>query len=208
MVDSLDSPLHLLEPTDPKLDEKSSEVAPDELLQESIQNLVQRMFIFARGEQSDRKGMVLVGLAAPQVGVLKRIILVDLKADGKGRVGELIALINPKIMDHSNDTEEWYEGCYSTGNLAGIVRRSTWIDVSALTVDGKPWNARLEHYPARIVQHEIDHLDGIRFPQRDLKDGVVHLIDPDDMSGYRNREEWRNWKHTLPQSDWKSILTS
>jgi len=95
-----------------------------------------------------------VGLAAPQVGVSLRLVVVGYKQ-------HQLALVNPVIVDQSG--EEWgEEGCLSLPDLTVVVPRSTRITVSAHSPSGRPIQLKqLGGYVARIIQHEIDHLDGI-----------------------------------------------
>src|SRR3989344_4976142 len=78
-----------------------------------IQLIIQKMLKVAGVEQKDKKKPVMVGLAAPQIGIKKRIILVDIKANGKGKVGKIKVYINPEIIWKSKEEGEWYEGCFS-----------------------------------------------------------------------------------------------
>jgi peptide deformylase len=98
-----------------------------------------------------------VGLAAPQVGVNKRIIIVFM--DGKS----VIPMINPEIIDYSKETEFGEEGCLSLPGKWGQVERYRQILVQYKDEKGDKRVLRLEGFNARIVQHEIDHLDGILF---------------------------------------------
>lgn len=97
-----------------------------------------------------------VGLAAPQVGISKRVIVLD---DGEG----LIEMINPEIVARSGEQMEPTEGCLSIPNLVGEVRRSQKILVQGFDRHGEAWEIEAEGYLARIFQHEIDHLNGILF---------------------------------------------
>lgn len=103
-----------------------------------------------------------VGLAAPQVGVSQRIIVVDTG-------DEIIGLINP-IIEEASGAEVDVEGCLSIPNKRGYVSRAARIVVSGLRPDGKQVRFPAEGYVARIFQHEIDHLDGILFTDK-LVDG-------------------------------------
>ena len=96
-----------------------------------------------------------VGLAAPQVGILKRVVVVDI---GEG----LIKLINPEIIDQKGEQQD-YEGCLSTPGIIGEVNRPNWVKVKALNENGK--NVELEGTGllARVFCHEIDHLAGTLF---------------------------------------------
>jgi peptide deformylase len=104
-----------------------------------------------------------VGLAAPQVGVNKRLIVVSLMKDYDEETFRTIAMLNPEIIEHSEDMCTDQEGCLSVPGERGDVVRWCWIKVTFLDPEGKKYAMRLEWLPARIVQHEIDHLDGILF---------------------------------------------
>jgi len=95
-----------------------------------------------------------VGLAAPQVGVLKRLIAVDI---GK----KPFALINPVITKKSKETFVGEEGCLSFPKVFIAINRATEIEVEALNIDGKPIKLKAKDFAARVLQHEIDHLNGI-----------------------------------------------
>lgn len=102
-----------------------------------------------------------VGLAAPQVGVSKRVVVVD--------VGEGVwELINPEIVSHDGE-ELGVEGCLSIPGVAGEVSRAVRVKVRALNRDGQQQLISAEGLGARALQHEIDHLDGILFIDRATK---------------------------------------
>ena len=100
-----------------------------------------------------------VGLAAPQVGVSKRIIVIDGEEDG------LIVLINPMIVKSEGEVVE-EEGCLSLPGIYSQVKRSSKVTVKALDENGDPIEITKEGLTARALQHEIDHLDGILFIDR------------------------------------------
>jgi peptide deformylase len=96
-----------------------------------------------------------VGLAANQVGVARRIAVID--ADG-----QRFAMVNPRIVSaEGKDTAE--EGCLSIPDVFGDVTRPATVVLEALDRDGKPFRLEASGLPARAIQHEIDHLDGILF---------------------------------------------
>jgi peptide deformylase len=198
--------LQWLDCQDPVLDLPSCEVNIEEIQHSTMQNLFEAMIRFARGEQSDLQKHVLVGLAAPQIGQRIRVILVDTKADGKGGVGDLHLYINPEIIETSSETNSWYEGCFSTGNVKGIVTRPSWITVKAFDRNGDKVFETHSGYVARIFQHEIDHLNGIRFPDRVSQQDQLHIVKGEEMDAYRNQGEWRNWKMMISQQDWKKHM--
>ncbi len=97
-----------------------------------------------------------VGLAAPQVGVLKRVIVLD------GGKNPPIALINPVILEQNGEQAE-AESCLSVPGRSGIVDRPQWVRVRGLGLDGKEHTYNGEGLFARAVCHEIDHLNGTVF---------------------------------------------
>jgi peptide deformylase len=116
-----------------------------------------------------------VGLAAPQVGVSQRVIVVEVaegSEDGGGaessepRPTKLYALVNPEITRHSAALEPGTEGCLSIPGYLGEVERFSWATVKALDRHGKPFKLKVRGWPARVFQHEIDHLDGVLFIDR------------------------------------------
>jgi len=106
-----------------------------------------------------------VGLAAPQVGISKRIAVVDIREDNK------IVLINPEIIAEEGKAI-MEEGCLSIPGETGDVIRSQKITVRSLDRNGNEIKFEAEGYEARAIQHEIDHLDGVLFI-----DKVVKMVD-------------------------------
>jgi peptide deformylase len=100
-----------------------------------------------------------VGLAAPQVGISLRILVMD---DGKRGAR---ALLNPSITERRGSVVE-EEGCLSLPGVFGDVERSKWISVSALDENGAPISFEAQGLQAKVIQHEIDHLDGVLFIDR------------------------------------------
>ncbi|MEA2087428.1 MAG: peptide deformylase [Candidatus Caldatribacteriota bacterium] len=141
--------LEIKEYGDPVLREKA---LPVEEVTPEILNLIKDM---AETMYADSG----VGLAAPQVGVSKRIILVDGEEDG------LIVLINPIITQSEGEVVE-EEGCLSIPGVYSKVRRSSKVTIKALNENGDPIEITKEGLTARAFQHEIDHLDGILFIDR------------------------------------------
>jgi len=97
-----------------------------------------------------------VGLAAPQVGVLRRVVIVDM---GKGKLQEFI---NPEII-YTEGKQEEVEGCLSCPGKAGIVERPAKVTVRALNIAGETFEATGTELIARCFCHEIDHLDGVLY---------------------------------------------
>ncbi len=104
-----------------------------------------------------------VGLAAPQVHESLRVFVAVLDADGES---DAQAIINPEITVLGSGLVEGWEGCLSIPDIRGRVPRSPHIRVSALNREGKRIEIEAHDFPARVIQHETDHLDGILFFDR------------------------------------------
>ncbi|HUV37399.1 MAG TPA: peptide deformylase [Patescibacteria group bacterium] len=104
-----------------------------------------------------------VGLAAPQVGVSKRIAVVNPEPKNSET---LIAMINPHIVVTSSETTSVEEGCLSVPDIRGNVIRPTSIEVAYQDGEGREHRIEIDGIVARIIQHEVDHLDGILFVDR------------------------------------------
>jgi len=96
-------------------------------------------------------------LAAPQVGISKRIIIISPRAVR----GEEQIYINPEIIHFSDQQETGLEGCLSVPNVSCEVRRAKKITLKALNLEGKSLLEEFQNFPARVVQHEVDHLNGV-----------------------------------------------
>jgi peptide deformylase len=137
---------------DPILRQRANEVAE---ISEVTKQLIRDMFETMYAEEG-------VGLAAPQVGIAERIIVIDPQQDDL----PAFALINPEIVEASKETEKGEEGCLSIPGLRELVERSYSVMVRGLTPEGQARELNLEGLPARIIQHEVDHLDGVLFIDR------------------------------------------
>jgi peptide deformylase len=114
-----------------------------------------------------------VGLAAPQLGILERVIVYDV---GEG----WRAIVNPQIVRSSGEQMEPPEGCLSLPGLQGIVKRYNEIVVKGLDQFEKPIRLRVDGYASRVIQHEVDHLDGILFIDRAEKE-TLHWVTAEEM---------------------------
>jgi peptide deformylase len=106
-----------------------------------------------------------VGLAAPQVHQSLRLFVAQLDPDGGGD-GEVVTIINPQVDVVGSNTVEGWEGCLSIPDIRGMVPRAAEIKLSALDRHGKRLEIDAKEFPARVIQHETDHLDGILFFDR------------------------------------------
>ena len=103
-----------------------------------------------------------IGLAAPQVGLSQRLIVVDVKEDGR----EPLALLDPRVAEFGPETEKYEEGCLSIPGVAAAVERPVTAVVEALDAQGNAVRIQADGMLARCLQHEIDHLDGVLFIDR------------------------------------------
>lgn len=133
---------------DPVLRMRAREVTT---FDEALEALVERMVRIMRGSQG-------VGLAAPQIGVLQRVLVHQADEDA-----DPVALVNARVVEHGAEFETMEEGCLSLGAAAVTVdvERPLRVVVEASSVEGEPLRLEAEGLEARVIQHEIDHLDGV-----------------------------------------------
>jgi len=158
---------------DPILRKKSKKVKHfGEALQVLIDDMVETM--------QAAKG---VGLAAPQVGVLERIIVIQLPEDEENpQSGKLFALCNPQII-RAEGEEEAEEGCLCLPGYVGDVKRATSVTVKAQDRRGKKVRIKAEGFLARVFQHETDHLDGILYIGRvESLDKIRRIVPPEEVT--------------------------
>lgn len=107
-----------------------------------------------------------IGLAAPQIGKSIRLCIINLEHMGLPP----FALINPKILKKSLKKVEMEEGCLSIPGLFGIVRRPEKITIEALNLSGEKHKFQADGMLSRVIQHEVDHLDGVLFTSKMIKE--------------------------------------
>ncbi len=134
------------------------------------------------GEVTDRIRMILddmvetmrdadgVGLAAPQVGIMRRMFVAEPEPD------EVYYFVDPQILSQEGE-EEADEGCLSVPEMVGTVVRPAKIVITGLDRDGNEQTCTFEGFPARVMCHEYDHLDGILYPDRATK---MYHVEPQD----------------------------
>jgi peptide deformylase len=109
------------------------------------------------------------GLAAPQIGVGKRLVIFGVDHNPRYPDAEAVpftVLVNPKLVMLTREVEEDWEGCLSVPGMRGVVPRYTQLRYTGFDIEGNPIERVAEGFHARVVQHECDHLDGILYPQR------------------------------------------
>ena len=115
--------------------------------------------------------MGIVGIAAPQIGILKRIVMFEVPAEHPRYKTDGVAipmrtLINPSYRPLNDERNFEWEACLSVPGMIGQVPRYTHIEYQYTDLDGKLHEYAASHFHARVVQHELDHLDGILYPLR------------------------------------------
>jgi peptide deformylase len=144
--------LRILKYPHPALRADNADITPEELEDGSIVKIAKEMLLVMYAANG-------VGLAAPQVGINKRLMVYNDSGDPKRWLEETV-LVNPKIVEYSPTTDIELEGCLSFPNMNGDVERSKWVKVEALSTKGKKIKKKLSGWTARVFQHEYDHLDG------------------------------------------------
>jgi len=138
---------------DPVLRMRANEVAE---FDEALRTLVERMSALMQEAAG-------VGLAAPQVGILRRVLVYQ-----AGEEEPVVALVNPELAERSEESEVGEEGCLSLGAATVVVEveRPVAVTVKASDPDGNEVEIEAEGLAARVIQHEIDHLDGVLILER------------------------------------------
>ena len=125
------------------------------------------------------------GIAAPQVGVSVRVVIFEVAANPRYPRAEAVpytVLINPELEPLGTEQEDGWEGCLSVPGLRGLVPRYSHLRYRGFDLDGRPLDRTVSGFHARVVQHEVDHLDGILYPMRitDLRNlGYEDVLVPD-----------------------------
>ena len=140
---------------DPVLREEAEEVT---VFDDDLRHLVRDMFETMYHADG-------IGLAAPQIGLSRRIIVVDLRVE-EGEEPRSVALVNPRVVWESDDIEKESEGCLSIPGLEEVVKRPASVRVEGQDPDGNDVVVEADGLFARALQHEIDHVDGILFIDR------------------------------------------
>ena len=143
----------------PHLREKSAKVRE---LNEQLVALIRDMTDAALDWEASRPHEISAALAAVQIDRLDRVVIVRSDFEDKGS-NDFTALINPEIVKYEGKLVDDYEGCLSVSNVYGKVPRYSKIRVKALNAEGQEVRFKAEGFLARVIQHEIDHTNGIVF---------------------------------------------
>ena len=164
----------------PALHAIAEEITHEEFSDGTVKKILKDMRSALHGYKVD--GFTAVAIAAPQIGVSKRIFIIQDQSKDRDALPTIIA-INPTIIKFSKKTHEVGEGCLSIPEYYGLVRRSTNVTLRAYDENGKVFERGAGSLLAQIIQHEYDHLDGILFTDR-----ASEVWHKDDLKKQRAKE--------------------
>lgn len=147
----------------PALHAIAEEITPEEFSDGTLKKLVKDMRSALLSYKVD--GFTAVAIAAPQIGISKRVFMIEDQSKDRDALPSIIA-VNPQIVKFSKETHEVGEGCLSIPEYYGLVRRSTKVTLWYYDEHGKKQERGSSALLAQIIQHEYDHLDGILFTDR------------------------------------------
>ena len=153
---------------DERLRQKSTKVG---VVDDEVLKIIEKMRMLSLDWQKDQPYVLSSAMAAPQMGVLKRIIIVRDDMEDKSKAS-FTALINPEVIKTEGKVVKDFEGCLSVPFIYGKVPRATKVKIKALLEDGTEVRVKATDELARILQHEIDHLNGVLF--------IDHIRDDED----------------------------
>ncbi len=153
----------LVAPNHPALHTIAEEITKEEIENGFVEKLLKDMRDALKKYSVD--GFTAVAIAAPQIGVSKRLFIIEDQSSDRDSLPSLVA-INPKIVKFSKKTHLVGEGCLSIPDLYGEVKRHTNVTLRAQDEHGKKYERGAGNLLAQIIQHETDHLDGILFTDR------------------------------------------
>lgn len=126
-----------------------------------------------------------VGIAAPQIGWFERVFLMTEAGGGDEGEPEVMTFVNPEIVWQSEEFDWAWEGCLSVPGLRGWIRRPAAVSVRGLNAAGQAISHEFTGWPARVFQHEFDHLEGMLYPYRALD--TRHLV---SLESLEFRADW------------------
>jgi peptide deformylase len=147
----------------PALHQLAEEITPEEIADGTVTKIVKDLKAAIKEYAVD--GFVAVAIAAPQIGISKRLFLIDDQSDSRDALPSFVA-INPKIIKSSKKTHTVGEGCLSVPDYYGLVKRHRNVTLRATDEHGAVFERGAGGLLAQIIQHECDHLDGILFTDR------------------------------------------
>jgi peptide deformylase len=131
-----------------------------------------------------------VGLAAPQIGQSIRLLVAEYVPDKESKEKEQgfkVALVNPEIVKRSEEMADGYEGCLSIPGWIGEVPRHVSVTVKGQNIEGREVRIKANDYFARVLQHEVDHLDGILFTDRIVNIKTLQRMEEEGLTEEQER---------------------
>lgn len=147
----------------PALHTIAEEITPEEFQNGTVTKIIKELRSAIKKYKVD--GFTAVAIAAPQIGISKRVFLIEDQSRDADRLPTIIAA-NPRFTKVSKKSRVAGEGCLSIPDQYGLVRRATNVTIEAYDETGKKWSRGAGGLLAQIMQHEYDHLDGILFTER------------------------------------------
>jgi peptide deformylase len=190
--------LQVLKPQEELLRKKCMPLSKKDLKNKVIQKEIDELVNFVygknnKGEKRNKNMVMTVGLSANQVGIDKRVSVVDL-AIGRKKYSDIHVLINPEIIWKSKTLIERSESCINLPNVWGIVKRSKKVKVKALDRSGNELLLTLVGWPAILLQHETDHLNGKLFIDKLQDPKRAHLVKAGEYKEYKKgKEKWERF---------------
>ncbi len=181
---------------DPRLREKSKKVST---ITPEVLDVIAKMRKLSLDWEKDHPYELSAAMAAPQMGVNKRIVIIRDDMEDK-KNANFTALINPEVIRAEGKIIEDYEGCLSVPSIYGMVPRASKVRVKAKLEDGTEVRIKATDELARTLLHEIDHLDGILFIDRirDKKDAFYLMNDKGDLEPVDYEKEIEGNKDLFP----------
>ncbi|MBQ6510653.1 peptide deformylase [Candidatus Saccharibacteria bacterium] len=181
---------------DPRLRQKSQKI---KFVTEEVQDIITEMVKASLAWEEKHPYELSAAMAAPQLGINKRVIIIRDDMENKKK-STFTALINPEVIKTEGPEEEDYEGCLSVPFLYGKVSRPTKARIKAMLEDGSEVRIKADASLARVLLHEIDHLEGILFIDhiKDQKDAFYKMNDKGDLDPVDYDKEIKNNKKLFP----------
>ena len=178
--------MEIITTPDPRLREKSEKVGT---IDKEVLDVIAEMRRLSLEWEKEHPYELSAAMAAPQMGILKRIIIVRDDMEDKKKA-TFTALINPEVIRTEGKTRRDYEGCLSVPSIYGMVPRPTKVKIKAKLEDGTEVRIKATDELARTLLHEIDHLDGVLFIDhiRDEKDAFYEMNDKGDLVPIKDYE--------------------
>ncbi len=196
--------LHALKPDNPTLRQISQSIGRRELRTAAMQNTIEQLIRFVCGHNNKGRNHahnlpMTVGLSAPQVGIMRRISIVDMGVGSK-KYSDIHVLINPEIIKRSKSKATNREGCVNLPSVWGLIDRASAVTVTALDRFGTKLTLEAKGWPAILLQHEVDHLDGRLFIDYLPDPTKAHFLDKKNFKAY-NKKTAADWPHNIDVSN-------